>query len=592
MKTLPEVTKAVAVLGCVSLLGSLFSYASLTMAQEVEPSPTQNSPQIALADAGSGGKESGAVATGPTFPITRFQVEGNVVLSADKAQAALASFVGADGNMSKIDAAVIALRNAYAAAGYPIVQIYPPQQTINDGLVVLRVVEGKLSAIGVAGNKRYDEANIRNSVPALKEGQDPNVKDVAAAVALANENPAKQVAVNFQPGADPGDVIARIDVTEEDPSKSVIAYNNYGTHATGYDIISYSYQNANLFNRDHTLTADFSTTVQHPSDVKNFSFGYRIPFYSIGWSLDLIAAYSDSATNSTQTGATSLGTLQFTGKGTILGARMNESLPGLGEYRQKITYELDYKNFNDQCGINGVSTGSCGTVTSQPLILSYIGTLTTPTLQAGGNISYVQNIPGGPNGEDTEYAAARLGASRNWNAWRLGGYVVKPFAGDWQVRANLTMQQTSRILIPSEQFGIGGSSSVRGFDERVLAGDKGTDLNLELYTPDFGSHLSGAANADATANSAVPSNHKLRGVFFIDYGSVRNNDSLTVGTATLSSVGLGLRYEYKKSFNLKLDIGLAQHTNVDSSWNTVIVKLNDDSGRWLGPVQLSASYSF
>jgi len=586
MKTLRDVTKGVSVLASISLLSALFSYTSLTMAQEAQhsdPGPTQ----IALADSS---KESAA--PGVSFPITRFQVEGNVVLSTEKAQAALASYVGADGSMSKIDAAVIALRNAYAAAGYPIVQIYPPQQTISDGLVVLRVVEGKISAVGVAGNKRYDETNIRNSVPALKEGQDPNVKDVAAAVALANENPAKQVAVNFQPGADPGDVIARIDVTEDDPSKSVIAYNNYGTHATGYDIISYSYQNANLFNRDHSLTADFSTTVQHPSDVKNFSLGYRIPFYPIGWSLDLIGAYSDSATNSTQTGATSLGTLQFTGKGTILGARMNESLPGLGEYRQKLTYEIDYKNFNDQCGINGVATGSCGTVTSQPAILSYLGTYTTPTVQAGGNISYVQNIPGGPNGNPTDYAAARLGASRNWNTWRLGGYVVKPFAGDWQVRVNLSLQQTNHILIPSEQFGIGGSSSVRGYDERILAGDKGTDINLELYTPDFGSHLAGETKADAAGNTAVPSNHKLRGVFFIDYGSVRNNDALTMGTATLSSVGIGLRYEYKKSFNLKLDIGMAQHASVDPSWNAVIAKLNDDPGRWLGPVQLSCSYSF
>ena len=581
MKTLPEVTKGVAALAGISLLSSLLSYASQAMAQEAE----QGATQVALADSVKEGASS--VATlGVSFPITRFQVEGNVVLSSDKAQAALASFVGVDGSMSRIDAAVIALRNAYAAAGYPIVQIYPPQQTINDGLVVLRVVEGKISAIGVAGNKRYDETNIRNSVPALKEGRDPNVRDVAAAVALANENPAKQVAVNFQPGADPGDVIARIDVTEDDPSKSIIAYNNYGTRATGYDILSYSYQNANLFNRDHSLTADFSTTVQHPSDVKNISLGYRIPFYQIGWSFDLIAAYSDSVTNSTQTGATSLGTLQFTGKGTILGARMNESLPGLGEYRQKLTYEIDYKNFNDQCGIDGVSTGSCGTVTSQPFILSYIGTLTTPALQAGGNISYAQNIPGGPNGDNSQYTAARLGASRNWNAWHLGGYLVKPFAGDWQARVNLTLQQTSHILIPSEQFGIGGSSSVRGYDERLLAGDKGTDLNLELYTPDFGGRLSSDANATA------PGNHKLRGVFFIDYGSVRNNDPLTMGTATLSSAGVGFRYEYKKSLNVKLDIGLAQHANVDPSWNAAIVKLNDDPGRWLGPIQMSASYSF
>lgn len=155
-----------------------------------------------------------ALAESVKFEISEFQVEGNTLLSADEVRGALASFVGANREMSDVNKAAESLRSVYQDAGYSVVQVIPLAQTIADGKVQLKGVEDKIAAIDVVGNKAYSAENIRASLPVLVEGKSLNADRLEAAIALANENSAKQIAVNVQPGAKLGDINTRIDVTE------------------------------------------------------------------------------------------------------------------------------------------------------------------------------------------------------------------------------------------------------------------------------------------------------------------------------------------------------------------------------------------
>lgn len=231
------------------------------------------------------------------FTIQRFEVSGNTLLAAESVHAAVAPFAGEGRDMADIGKAAEALRSAYAKAGYPVVQVFPPEQTASGGVITLRVIEARLGKISVAGNAAYDEANIRASLPPLKEGVSPNASEVVAAIVLANENPAKQVAVNFQAGVTAEFVDARIDVTEDRIEKYTATLDNGGTQAAGFNRVSLGYQNANIGNRDHMLSMAVNTTVENPDKSLSFVVGYRIPFYEYGVSLDLIGSYSNTRTN-------------------------------------------------------------------------------------------------------------------------------------------------------------------------------------------------------------------------------------------------------------------------------------------------------
>ncbi|OIP12581.1 MAG: hypothetical protein AUK53_07405 [Betaproteobacteria bacterium CG2_30_59_46] len=488
-----------------------------------------------------------ALAQSSGFNIAGFGVEGNTLLTAAQIRATLAPYTGADRKMGDINKAADALRAAYRTAGYPIVQVFPPEQAVSSGQIVLKVIEGKVQSVKVAGNTAYDAGNIRASLPLLKQGASPNASRLEAAIALANENPAKQISVNFQSGVKPGEIDSRIDVTEDRIAKYFVTFDNSGSSSTGYNRLGVGYQNANLFNRDHILTLQYLTSPDHLNDVSSYSVGYRIPFYEHGMALDLLGAYSDTAVANTPTPA---GPMNFTGQGSVYAARLNQTLPSIDDLRHKLVYGIDYKDFNNDCTLNSAPLSGCGSVTAQPASLAYLALVARPAFQASGGVTYVSNLPGGKHGAGTDYTAARNGARTTWSAWRLSGSVGVPLPKDWQAHVAVNAQITGDLLVPGEQFGAGGATSVRGYSERAASGDEGASGNFEIYTPELGKVL---AFPDAN----------LRGLFFYDVAKVSRNGTLRVTEKranNLSSLGVGLRYGHKKDLNVKLDIGWVQES--------------------------------
>lgn len=495
-------------------------------------------------------------AQAPQFDIKGFQVEGNTLLPGADLEQALSPFKGEGREMGDVLKAAEAVRKLYTEAGYPIVKVYAPEQTVGSGAnaernlqvaaaskaaagqIVLRVVEGRIAATTVSGNKLYDSQNILSSLPSLKPGQPVNMPDLLAEISLANENPGKQIVVNFQSGVGDGEVDARIDVTEDRLQKYYATLDNAGSRSTGLERLTLGYQHANVMNRDQVFNLQFLTTLHNPEKVLNLVGSYHIPFYEQRLSLDLIGAYSNTKT----TTSSAAGPLAFTGAGSYVGARLNHPMTTFGEYRHKIVYGLDYKDFKNDCTLSGIVMPICGTVTTQPLSISYVVQMVTPAIQTGASIGYFANIAGGAHGSETEYGTR----PRHWDAWRLSGFAGIPFAQDWQARATVNAQETSKILVPSEQFGIGGSTSVRGYDERIVAGDYGYSANLEIFTPEIGKAF------------GLDGEYKLRGLFFNDLGAARNNAPGLVREIPLSSIGFGFRLDHDKDISAKLDLGFVQ----------------------------------
>ncbi|HEX5363507.1 MAG TPA: ShlB/FhaC/HecB family hemolysin secretion/activation protein [Gallionella sp.] len=498
------------------------------------------------------------------FEVTGFSVEGNTLLPAEQVQSALAPFVGADREMADVNKAAEALHALYQNAGYAVVQVIPPQQIITSGNVLLKVVEDKIVSIEVTGNKAYSAENIRASLPALKPGASLNAKRLESGIVLANENSAKQVAVNVQPGAKLGDINARIDVTEDRIEKYIGTIDNTGSAATGFTKIGFAYQNANLFDRDHALTLQYSGSLDMIDKVYSLSAGYHVPLYSHNSSVDLIAAYSSSSTT-TPSGA---GSIYFSGQGSILGARLNYALPSVGEIQHKVILGADYKDTTNQ--FSGC-VAPCGSITEIPLSLTYFAQANNPGFQGSGNVSWLQNISGGPHGGLADYQASRfvypgISAKPTWSLLRFNATGAVPVAQDWQARAQLNGQYTNEMLIGAEQLGAGGASSVRGYPERVAAGDYGYVVNLELYTPDM--------------NKLVNlSNGSLRALVFWDAASLTVNDQWGPAISrntNFDSVGVGARLMYKKDLSIKLDVGWAQKALPGAAPSPV--KQNDVAG--------------
>lgn len=472
----------------------------------------------------------------PKFSIKHFKVEGNSLLRQATIDAAVNPFLGPERDFGHVQQALEALENAYRQAGFNTVSVILPEQVLEQGEVQLRVVEAKIRKVEVEGQQHFDLANIRRNLPGVREGKTPSLERISSSLQVANENPFKKLNLQFRPGERDEDIDARITVTDQAPWRVGLSFDNTGTPQTGKNRLGVSLQHGNLFNRDQILTLQYQTSPEKSSQVNVYGVAYRIPLYESGDVIDIYAAKSDVNAGSIAAGPFSLA---ITGKGSSMGMRYTRKLKRQGDYDHELMFGIDQKQFENSVVAAGQELGN--DVGIRPISLQYAGRFTQEGRELGFNVTYSRNLGGAPDGEQAAITATRLGAKRNYQVLRGGLTFSQALAGDWQWRLVTTAQWANTPLVPGEQFGVGGASSVRGFMEREVAGDRGIQGNLELYSPNLcARHLAGQA---------------CRVLGFYDLGSLSRAKHLPGESASqkVSSTGLGLRWTLGNHIAAQLD---------------------------------------
>jgi hemolysin activation/secretion protein len=479
------------------------------------------------------------------FEISRFEVRGNTLLSSADVQAAVTPYTGAGRDFGDVQRALEALEALYHAHGYNVVTVQLPEQELNGGVVRLNVIQTRVRQVEVTGNRWFSEANVRASLPTLVPGTTPNLKEVSRNLRLVNENPAKKVKLSLAnaAGVDVGgeDAIdARVEVADERPWKVVLSADNTGTESTGKTHAGVLLQHANLWGRDHVGTLQYTTTAERPDRVAVWAAGYHVPLYALGDSIDLYASYSDVDSGAINAG---LFDLAVSGKGTVYGARYNQVLAKRGNLESRIVYGVDVKAYRNNVVFGNQDFGN--DVTVRPLSIGYAGSHAVPDGQADFSLALLQNVPGGARARAADFVAVRAGAKAGYRMVRFAAAFTRAVGGDWQTRVLLNGQWTRDALVPGEQFGAGGATTVRGFGERDLATDTGIVSNVEVYTPD----LCGRVGWQC----------RLLGFYDAAWGERNRALAGELHHAAISSAGLGLRFAAGTMASVQLDYGHGMH---------------------------------
>jgi hemolysin activation/secretion protein len=476
------------------------------------------------------------------FEIRSYRIEGNTLLPASTIEQALAPFVGRQRDFGDVQRALEVLQDLYPQNGFAGVQVTLPEQELDRGDVTLRVVEPRIRQVLVEGNEHFSADNARRSVPSLEPGQSPRTYDISASMRVANENPAKQSAVLLRPGGKEGEVDAVIRVADVSPLRFSVNFDNTGNEETGKFRTGFAVQHANLFDNDHVLTAQFITSPQNTNDVEVYGLGYRIPFYGIGDSIDLIAGYSTVDSGTVQN------LFDVSGQGAVYALRYNYNLRKLGDIEHRVVFGADYRAYQNLVTPIGGNFNFVPDITVHPLSATYGALMRQDNREFSLYLGLMQNIPGGNDGTDETFKASRTDARAAYRIWRMGAVVNGSFLKDWQFRIKLDTQYTRDALIAAEQFGLGGAESVRGFNERYTSNDKGYRSNWELYTPELGTVL-GLDKA------------KFRLLSFYDTGHVIRNSPQPgeLESVSLDSAGFGMRLNYGTNFTFKADFAQVLH---------------------------------
>ena len=492
-------------------------------------------------------QEAVAPVASPRFDITRFEISGNTLIALPELSRLVAPYQGGNKDFGDVQRALEAVEQAYRARGFGVVQVLLPEQDITRGTIKFAIVEPKVGRVVIEGNKYFDGDNIRRSLPSIREGKTPNSRAMSRNLQMLGEHPAKQTSLTLKQGATEDQVDVGVKVDEQKPLRYFFTLDNTGTSETGYFRSGIGFQHSNLFNKDHTLTAQYITSPTNPNKVTIAGGGYRIPFYGWNSSLDLVLGYSDVNSGSVQGGL-----FNVSGSGWLALARWNYYLPRWGEFQHKLTAGLDIRKYTNDVTL----TGNPGTIVPDldlhPISLTYSGSRRYSDADLNYYATLVRNLPWGGDGDANAFNRPGLrvnptgypGAEPEYTILRYGATYVQAL-GKWQVRAALNAQYTPDLLSSYEQFGLGGPDSVRGYLLREMAGDRGYNTQLELYTP------------DVAATLKMSDSYRLRFLGFYDYGSFQDNQlprNLAQERGSIYSVGLGLRMNYQKLLSLRLDL--------------------------------------
>lgn len=524
----------------------------------------------------------------PTFTVTRYEVVGDNPLSYSETQDVVKPYEGEHEGLEGLQSAADALEHILRAKGYSFHRVVLPPQTLRDGVVRLQVVEFPLGEVIIEGNRYFTRANILRSLPGLKENKSPNLNRLARSLRLANQHPAKQVTLGFKESEKAQAVDARLKVEDRSPHSVFTVLQNTGSEDTGDYRLTLGYQYSNLFDRDHSVSILYTTAPDDTNAVTQYGVSYRIPLYSISSAFSFSYSDSDIESGLIDTGQTVSGDdtrfFSLTGKGTAATLGYTYQFPGSSRYQHELKLSYEDKLFENGLIFGGVeqptnATTECiasdGRVRTNPLGVTYRAVARGEKSAVGYSLGFYSNQAGGSYSDDLAYDCVRTGAISDWSATRYAFNYDQRLGGDWVFSFRLQGQSTGEILVAGEQIGLGGATSIRGYEERSILGDEGWYGSLELWTPAFANDSMNAllfydlGHAEATLNSP-------------EVRDESTNEIIAEATSVLTEIdpagaGIGLRWNWNKKLDMRLYVAMALE-DYDSSGSTGDSTTNPNDG--------------
>ncbi len=244
---------------------------------------------IAAPEAPAGGAPP-APAKPMIFAVKGYDVEGNTLLTQGQIAAALKDHAGPAVSFESIRQALGELQLAYRRLGYVTVSVALPRQQLTNGIVKVRVTEGRLSEILVTGNVYYSSNNVRRALPSLATNVLLNSRWFQPELDQANANPDRQIYPVIGPGAETGASALTLKVKDRLPLHGHLEVDDKAIPGTPLLHIDSALQYNNLWQEEHQLGAQYNFTPQamklddrfprfyDQPLMATYSGFYRVPF--------------------------------------------------------------------------------------------------------------------------------------------------------------------------------------------------------------------------------------------------------------------------------------------------------------------------
>jgi hemolysin activation/secretion protein len=434
----------------------------------------------------------------------------------------------------------------FRVAGQPLVDVYVPEQDVSDGVVRIAVTEFHVGQVTARGNRYFSGAQLVREMP-LESGGPIRESDVATGLALLNANPYRQVDVVYSPGQGTNATDVILQTQDRLPLRFNVGYDNAGVQQLGRDRFFAGVDYGNLFGLDQQIAYQYTASSDllggNPSidgrpnrprfQAHSFSYSAPLPWFD---RVEFFGVYAQSTPRLDNS-------FNQTGVSAQFSARYDRHLPLVDGWQQQLQFGYDFKRSNNDLEFGGVQVFNANTHVHQFLV-SYDATKSDALGQTHANVALIGS-PGhlDGNNSDEAFQDTRNGATARYGYLQLLVQRDLTLGAGFGLSTRGRFQWTPNTLLPSEEMGLGGDDTLRGYAPYTVQGDRGWNVQMEVRTP-----------ALAFFGDTGPA---FQPFVFLDAGHVWNkiDQPGELQAGMLSSVGVGLRFQWSRFVNARVTYG-------------------------------------
>jgi hemolysin activation/secretion protein len=434
--------------------------------------------------------------------------------------------------IGQIQEVAVAVTQHYREAGFILAQAIVPAQEVDDGVVIVEVIEGKLGEVVFQGNEVYRDAVLAAPFEDLIDTP-ITASGIETAILTSSDYPGVSLFGVFQPGTTVGETDLVIRTQRERRWEASVRADNYGTRFTGQYRVFADVQ----WNNPTGVGDRFYAAILRQFDPTNARFWqleYERPIGPPGMTIGVSGQRNPFNVSSDLAGLGLTGEseiFRLFGRQSLVRSRQKNissiltwrrsnavtsqlGIPIAKDELSVLEVEVDFDSIDGRAG--GLNLGALGF------------TIGLGDLFGGVGANKAANQPGCPSRTGASGECATNDFFKSYASYSR----LQRVAEDISLLLRTEGQWSPSLLTSLEQFSIGGPASVRAYPVSEALFDSGVFGSLEL-------------TVNAPGFSRVPAfggltwGQVLRFSFFSDVAYGRLNDALVSDRANASFYGYG-----------------------------------------------------
>ncbi len=475
--------------------------------------------------------------------VSKFRLEGNTIFTDEELLQAIASYKNREISPEELFEAKDTITRYYVNRGYINSGAIIPEQGVKNGVITMRIIEGKLSHTEVSGATRLRTGYITSRLkPATGyNGRKPlNVNKLQEGLKLLKQDPRiKGVDVKVTPGLELGEAALKVEVTEARPYHATLKFNNHGPPGTGSYRGEIDLEHLNITGWGDALRVHGALS----EGTDDYGVNYTIPISGRDTTLSLGVEHKESTVISDP-----FDVLDIESKTTTAFASLRH--PFFKTPSQEFAVGLKLEKRRNRTYLSGdpfsfVQTDEPGKSddTVVRFFQEWIKSSLTQVFAVRSSVNFGIDMwdatvlhDDSPDGRFITWLGQLQWLRR-----------IKPLNSMFLLSIN--SQLSNDPLLAMEKFAIGGSSSVRGYRENQLTTDYGVTFSLEWRIP--------VVKLKMPLVSKKANDGQVHICPFIDWGNGWNKDGPDPRPNGIYSAGIGARWSASERLQAEIYWGEA-----------------------------------